>query len=148
MFFKLYYSSHIVEQGRPTRGPRKGFEWPAQYFLKLSIPSILAEVEDRFDVKTPFFIFFPNFRDPYDFGTKSGKSETDFRRGPCFFQITMILLEKVGNLILISGEDLFFFLLEITMILGQKVGCLFVWPTNIFDGSKWPSAQKGWTPLL
>ena len=58
----------------------------------------------------------------------------------------MILLEKVGNLILISGEDLFF-LLEITMILGQKVECLFVWPTNIFVGSKWPSAQKGWTTL-
>ena len=72
-----------------ARGPNvaagKGFEWPTQYFLKLSVPSILAEVENRFDVKTPFFIFFRNFRDHYDFGTKSGKSETDFRRGPCFF---------------------------------------------------------------
>ena len=72
-------------QGRPTRGPRKGFEWPAQHFLKPSVPSILAEVEDRFDVKDPFFlVFFSSFRDHYDFGTKSGKSETDFRRGPFF----------------------------------------------------------------
>ena len=71
--------------GRPTRGPRKGFEWPEQYFLKPSVPSILAEIEDRFDVKTPFFVFFSNFRDHYDFGTKSGKAETDFRQGPFFF---------------------------------------------------------------
>ena len=67
-----------LDQGCATCGPRKSFEWPSQYFLKLSVPSILAEVKDRFDVKTPFFIFFPNFRDHYDFGTKSGKSETDF----------------------------------------------------------------------
>ena len=97
-----------LEQGRPTRGPRKGYEWPAQYFLKLSVPSILAEVEDRFDMKTSFFMFFSNFRDCYDFGTKSGKSATNFRRGLVFLEITMILLEKVGNLILILGEDLFF----------------------------------------
>ena len=72
-------------QGRPTRGPRKGFEWPAQCFLKPSVPSVLAEVEDRSDVKTPFFLFFfSNFRDHYDFGTKSGKSEADFRREPFF----------------------------------------------------------------
>ena len=96
-------------QGRPTHGPRKGFEWPAQYFFKLSVPSILEEVEDRFDVKAPFFLFFSNFRDHCDFGTKSGKSETDFRQGPFFLEITMILVQKVGNLRLISGEDHFFF---------------------------------------
>ena len=47
-----------IRQGRPTFGPRKGFEWPAQYFLKLSVPSILEKVEDRFDVKALFFLFF------------------------------------------------------------------------------------------
>ena len=73
-------------EGRQTRGPRKGFEWPAQYFLKLSVPSILAEIEDRFDVKTSFFLFFSSFRDHYDFGTTSGKSETDFGREPFFFR--------------------------------------------------------------
>ena len=42
---------------RPTCDPRKAFEWPSQYFLKASLPSILAEIEDRFDVKIPFFLF-------------------------------------------------------------------------------------------
>ena len=65
-------------QGRPTRRPSR-IEWPAEYFLKLSAPSILAEIEDRFDVKIPFFLFFSSFRDYYDFGTISGKSETDYR---------------------------------------------------------------------
>ena len=37
-----------VNQGRPTRGPRKGFEWFTQYFLKPSVASSLAEMEDRF----------------------------------------------------------------------------------------------------
>ena len=78
-------------QGRPTRGPRKGFEWPAQYFLKPSVPSILAEVEDRFNVKDPFFLVFFQV-----------------------LEITMISEQKVGNLRLISGEDLFF-VLKITM---------------------------------
>ena len=59
-------------------GPRKGSEWSAQYFLKPSVSSI--KVEDRFDVKTPFFLFFfSSFTVHYDFGTKSGKSETNFR---------------------------------------------------------------------
>ena len=55
--------SDYLLQGRPTRtpqatfGPRKDFELSAQYFLKPSVPSILAEFEDRFDVKTPFFVF-------------------------------------------------------------------------------------------
>ena len=71
-------------QGRPTRGPSR-FEWPAEYFLKLSVPSILAEIEDKFDVKTPFFLFFSSFRDHYDFGTKSGKSETDFKEDLFFY---------------------------------------------------------------
>ena len=53
--------SDYLLPGRPTRGPRKGFEWPDQYFLKPSVPSILAEIEDRFDVKTPFFVFFFKF---------------------------------------------------------------------------------------
>ena len=65
-------------QGLPTRGPSY-IEWSAEYFLKLSAPSILTEIEDKFDVKTLFFLFFSSFRDHYDFGTKSGKSETDFR---------------------------------------------------------------------
>ena len=56
-----------LDQRRPTRGPRKGFEWPAQYFLKHSFPSILAEIENRFDVKTPFFVFL-RFRDHCEFG--------------------------------------------------------------------------------
>ena len=90
------YLIKIIGQGRPTCGPRaafgphKGFEWPAQYFSKPSVASILAKFEDRFDVKTPFFLFFSCFRDHYDFG------------------------QKVENVIL--GEDFFFFL-EITMIL-------------------------------
>ena len=37
-----------VNQGRPTRGPRKGFEWFTQYFLKPSVASSLAEMENRF----------------------------------------------------------------------------------------------------
>ena len=62
-----------IKQGRPTRGPRKGFGWSAQYFLKPCVPLILAEVEDRFYVKTPVFLFFfSSFRDHYDFGAKSG----------------------------------------------------------------------------
>ena len=84
-FSHQYIGANGIKQGRPTGGPRKGFEWPAQYFLKPSIPSILAKVEDRFDVNTPFFLFFfSSFRDHYDFGTKSGQFETDFRRGPFF----------------------------------------------------------------
>ena len=71
-------------QGRPTRGPSR-IEWPAEYFLKLSAPSILAEIEDRFDVKTPFFLFFFQV-----------------------LEITTILRQKVENLKLISGEDFFF----------------------------------------
>ena len=50
-----------LKQGRPTRGPRKGFERPAQYFLKPSVLSILTKVENRFDVKTYFFVFFFKF---------------------------------------------------------------------------------------
>ena len=38
-----------------------------------------------------------------------------------FLEITMILGQKVGNPRLISCENPFF--LEITMILGEKVGC-------------------------
>ena len=37
-----------VNQVRPTRGPRKGFEWFTQYFLKPSVASSLAEMENRF----------------------------------------------------------------------------------------------------
>ena len=72
-----------IRQGRPTFGPR--FEWPAQYFLKPCVPSILEKVEDRFDVKAFFSCF--------------------------FFQvlvITMISGQKVGNLRVISGEEDFF----------------------------------------
>ena len=36
----------------------------------------------------------------------------------------MIFRQKVGNLRLILGKDLFFFFLEITMIFRQKVGNL------------------------
>ena len=42
-----------LTQGRPTGGPLEGFEWPA-YFLRPSVLSNLAEIEDRFDAKTPF----------------------------------------------------------------------------------------------
>ena len=123
--------------------PRKGFEWPAQYFFKLSVPSILEEVEDRFDVKAPFFLFFSNFRDHCDFGTKSGKSGTDFRQGPFFLEITMILVQKVGNLRLISGEDHFFFFLEITMILRQKVANLkLISGEDLFFGDHYDFGAK------
>ena len=33
---------------RPTRGPRKGFEWFTQYFLKPSVASSLTKMENRF----------------------------------------------------------------------------------------------------
>ena len=94
-------SANSLVQGRPTRNPRatfgplKDFEWPAVYFLKLSVPSILAEIEDRSDIKTPFFVF-------------------------QVLEITTILGQKVENLTLISGKNLLFFL-EITMISRQKV---------------------------
>ena len=160
MFFKLYYSSLIVEQGRPTRGPRKGFEWPAHCFLKPSVLSILAEVEDNFDVKALFSSIFIKFGPSKDFEWPA----------QCFLEpsVTMILIlvQKLANRRLISGEDLFF--LEITIILVQKVanqglisGKTFFfrdqynfnvksWVFSLYSMArqyflcvkKWPSAQK------
>ena len=72
-----------LNQGRPTRGPRKSFEWPAQCFLELSVTMIL------------------------------------------------ILVQKVANRRLISGEDLFF-LLDIIIILVQKVGCFLCMARQYF----------------
>ena len=74
------------------------------------------EIRDWFKVRTFFF-----FKDHYDFGTKNGELETDFKRGPFFLKITMILGRKMGNWRLILSENLF---LEISMILGQKSRCI------------------------
>ena len=42
--------------------PGKGFEWPAQGFLKSSVPPILAEIqaeiENRFHRQTSFYLVF------------------------------------------------------------------------------------------
>ena len=67
-----------------------------------------------------FSCFFSNFRDRYDFRTKSGKSETDFRRGPCFFRDHYDFVRKSKKSDTDFSEDLFF---EITMNFEQKVGC-------------------------
>ena len=85
----------VLDQGHPTCGLRKGFEWPAQCFLEPSVLSILAEVEDKFDVKALFSSIFigprKDFEWPaqcffgalchydFDLGAKSSQSETDFR---------------------------------------------------------------------
>ena len=82
-------------------------------FLKPSVLSILAEVEDKFDAKALFSSIFIKFglRKDFEWPTQ------------CFLEpsVTMILIlvQKVANRRLISGEDLFF--LEITIILVQKV---------------------------
>ena len=86
-----------------------------QCFLKSSVLSILAEVKDKFDVKALFSSIFIKFGPCKDFELPA----------QCFLEpsVTMILIlvQKVANWRLISGEDLFFF--EITIILMQKVGC-------------------------
>ena len=74
----MFRKNDGLVQGRPTRGaratfsPRKGFEWPAEYFLKSSVPPILAEIqpeiEDRFHVQTSFY---PVFSEIASFHRKS-----------------------------------------------------------------------------
>ena len=67
-----------LKQGRPTRGPRNGFEWPAQYFSKSSVPPILAEmqpeIEDRFHGQTSSYLVFSEIA---SFQKKIMKSEND-----------------------------------------------------------------------
>ena len=131
----------LLGQGRPTRGPRKGFEWPAQCFLKPSVLLILAEVEDKFDVKALFSSIFIKFGPGKDFEWPA----------QCFLEhsVTMILilLQKVANRRLISGEDLFF--LKITIILMQKVGCLLCMARQYFLCVKMALGSKRLdTPVL
>ena len=44
----------------------------------------------------------------------------------------LILVQKVANRRLISGEDLFIFFMEIIIILMQKVGCFLYTARQIF----------------
>ena len=79
-----------------TFGLHKCFKWPAQYFLKPSLLSILAEVKQKFDVNTLFSLIFIKF------GPHSIFLEP-------FLTIILVLVQKVANQRLISGEDFFFF---------------------------------------
>ena len=92
-----------VNQGRPTRGPRKGFEWFTQYFLKPSVASSLAEMENR-----------------------SRKSETNFRRRPFFFRDQCDFLEIKVKMALGSKT------LDTPDVCGTKNFCMLLKLTKIF----------------
>ena len=88
-------------------------EHRAVFFEALSVLSILAEVENKFDVKTLFSSIFIKFGLCKDF-----EWPAQYFLEPSVTMI-LILVQKVANQRLISGEDLFF--LEIAIILVQKV---------------------------
>ena len=78
-----------------TFGLHKCFKWSTPYFLKPSLLSILAEVKQKFDVNTLFSLIFIKFGLHSIFWSP--------------FTIILVLVQKVANQRLISGEDLFFF---------------------------------------